>query len=65
MKLFKFLKLLLTIKKLLKIDLNYISHYDSKLKNENTINEINIHNIPIDSKFKNEIMKTDIINQEE
>ena len=52
-------------KEVLKIDLNYISHYDSKLKNENTINEINIHNIPIDSKFKNEIMKTDIINQEE
>ena len=52
-------------KEVLKIDLNYISHYDSKLKNENTINEINIHNIPIDSKFKNEIMKTGIINQEE
>ena len=29
-------------KEVLKIDLNYISHYDSKLKNENTINEINI-----------------------
>ena len=52
-------------KEVLQIDLNYISHYDSKLKNKNIINEINIHNIPIDSKFQNEIMKTDIINQEE
>ena len=50
---------------ILQIELNYLSRYDSILKNAETLSKINLDNIIENSIFKKEISKTDFIEKKE
>ena len=56
---------IINYEEILQIELNYLSRYDSILKNEETLSKINLDNIIKNSIFKEEISKTDFIEKKE
>ena len=49
----------------IKINLNYLSHFDSKLKDKKNLKKINSNKSLIDSEFKKEIKKVNLIDEHE